>query len=136
MWIAGVKIFGFQTQVAPTTLPRAAKQIHVDGSSLNNPWVLNDKGQIYVKLSNTWTLKGDDAKAFSIDPTNAAWKIKISDNLPYVLSSASWLQRGDTEANKIAIGPNWQWITKKSDDEFRRKTGTGNSYLVANDLSG
>ena len=29
LWIAGVKLFGYQSDVASTTLPRKAKQIHI-----------------------------------------------------------------------------------------------------------
>ena len=42
LYLAGIKVFGYQTDVTASTLPRASTVVHVD--SAGAPYVLNDKG--------------------------------------------------------------------------------------------
>jgi hypothetical protein len=74
LYIAGIKVFGFQSDVAASVLPRSSTQIQVN--STNVPYVLNDKGDIYKKTSSTWTKEGSDAKGISVDPSDNLWKIQ------------------------------------------------------------
>jgi hypothetical protein len=73
LWIAGVKVFGYQSEVSPSTAPRACTSIEVDNNG--DPYVINDKAEIYQYKSSSWTKKGDVAKAIAVDPSNALWKI-------------------------------------------------------------
>jgi hypothetical protein len=41
LYLAGIKVFGYQSQVTAAAIPRASTQIHVD--SAGDPYVLNDK---------------------------------------------------------------------------------------------
>jgi hypothetical protein len=110
----------------------------IDVDSSGDPYVLNDKGDIYAKPSSTWIKKGSEALSVAVGPSDDLWKISRVDNLPYTYNAGTtaWEKRGDTEAAWLAIGPTWQWISKKSDFTFARKTGTGITYNAADSISG
>jgi hypothetical protein len=112
LFIAGIKVFGYQTNVAAATVPRRSIKIQVD--SIGDPYVLNDKDEIYkyTTATTTWAKKGDNAKSISIDYNDNLWKIKsdtvwATDSFPYLLDSGSWVKRGDQQSSVISIGPKW-----------------------------
>ena len=62
---------------------------------MGDPYVLNDKQEIYKYSSSAWAKQGDNAKAIAIDMNDNLWKLSAdtvwaNNSYPYQLVSGAW----------------------------------------------